>query len=263
MKSPFPGMDPYLEEYWGDVHTTMATYAHDQIQRQLPGDLRARVEEHLLISAENGHAHPRRRVSDIRIMDNPRGSQDAARADGAVATKPRIIRMIQTMPVQRSIRIIDSRSGNRLVTAIEILSPWNKAHPEGRADYKKKQSEIIDGGANLVEIDLLRVGEFIVRAVVGVLEDEDRKTYNVCVSRTSASDEVELYPISLRDSLPVIRLPLRESDSDVQLDMQSLIELVYANGAYDDLDYTKPTKPALSGDDAVWVDSLLREKGLR
>jgi len=21
MKSPFPGMDPYLEQYWGDVHT--------------------------------------------------------------------------------------------------------------------------------------------------------------------------------------------------------------------------------------------------
>jgi hypothetical protein len=24
MKSPFPGMDPYLEQYWGDVHQGVA-----------------------------------------------------------------------------------------------------------------------------------------------------------------------------------------------------------------------------------------------
>ena len=47
MKSPFPGMDPYLESYWGDVHTSLVTYARDQLRPQLPKDLRVRVEEHV------------------------------------------------------------------------------------------------------------------------------------------------------------------------------------------------------------------------
>ena len=45
MKSPFPGMDPYLEWYWGDVHTRLTTYASNQLAAQLPSDLRVRIEK--------------------------------------------------------------------------------------------------------------------------------------------------------------------------------------------------------------------------
>ena len=45
MPSPFPGMDPYLERHWGDVHTRLITSASDPLQKFLPKDLRARVEE--------------------------------------------------------------------------------------------------------------------------------------------------------------------------------------------------------------------------
>ena len=40
MKSPFPGMDPYLEQHWGDVHQAFVTYLRDSLQPQLPGGLR-------------------------------------------------------------------------------------------------------------------------------------------------------------------------------------------------------------------------------
>ena len=42
MKSPFPGMDPYLEEHWRDVHHSFLTYARDEMQDRLPANLRAR-----------------------------------------------------------------------------------------------------------------------------------------------------------------------------------------------------------------------------
>ena len=32
MDSPFPGMDPYLEQYWRSVHHRLVTYAGDQLQ---------------------------------------------------------------------------------------------------------------------------------------------------------------------------------------------------------------------------------------
>ena len=45
MKSPFPGMDPYMEKHWHEVHHRLITYASDLLQEQLPPQLRARVEE--------------------------------------------------------------------------------------------------------------------------------------------------------------------------------------------------------------------------
>ena len=41
-------MDPYLEPFWGDVHSSLIVYFRDQINDQLPADLQARVEESLM-----------------------------------------------------------------------------------------------------------------------------------------------------------------------------------------------------------------------
>jgi len=51
MNSPFPGMDPYLEASWRDVHATLIVYFKDHLQPQLSGDLRARVEERLVVES--------------------------------------------------------------------------------------------------------------------------------------------------------------------------------------------------------------------
>lgn len=45
MNSPFPGMDPYLERHWEDVHTRLIGYIADELQPQLSDDLIARMEE--------------------------------------------------------------------------------------------------------------------------------------------------------------------------------------------------------------------------
>jgi hypothetical protein len=36
MKSPFPGMDPYLEQHWRDVRHNLITFAQGLLNRQLP-----------------------------------------------------------------------------------------------------------------------------------------------------------------------------------------------------------------------------------
>ena len=70
MPSPFPGMDPYLERHWGDVHTRLITYSSDQLQTVLPKDLRARVQERVVVSqwehlrtSENASREPSGAVS--------------------------------------------------------------------------------------------------------------------------------------------------------------------------------------------------------
>lgn len=53
MKSPFPGMDPYLEQFWRDVHHGLITYARDQLQPNLPESLRARMEERVFVESDD------------------------------------------------------------------------------------------------------------------------------------------------------------------------------------------------------------------
>jgi Protein of unknown function (DUF4058) len=68
MKSPFPGMDPYLERKWSDVHQRLTVYACDALQETLPGDLIARTEERVYVEREESS---RPIVPDIAILDSP------------------------------------------------------------------------------------------------------------------------------------------------------------------------------------------------
>ena len=75
--------------------------------------------------------------------------------------------------------------------------------------------------------------------------------------------QAELYPISLRQRLPVLPIPLREKDADLTLDLQRLIEQSYTNGRYDRTDYSRECEPPLRGDDAGWAGELLTKAGRR
>ena len=52
MKNPFPGMNPYLQERWGDFHTSFTVALRDALNQSLPGDLEARVEESITVDIE-------------------------------------------------------------------------------------------------------------------------------------------------------------------------------------------------------------------
>ena len=39
MASPFPGMDPYLEYHWGDIHSGLVIYIREAVAKQLPRGL--------------------------------------------------------------------------------------------------------------------------------------------------------------------------------------------------------------------------------
>jgi hypothetical protein len=114
-----------------------------------------------------------------------------------------------------------------------------------------------------VEIDLIRGGESGIAAAPERLPPEFRTPYCVCVQRGMRRSAIEAYCVPLREPLPTIRIPLREADADVPLNLQALIEECYENAGYDDIDYTAPPIPPLEGNDAVWADARLREKGLR
>jgi hypothetical protein len=82
MKSPFPGMDPYLEQFWPDVHAGPIIYARDQIEEQLPGNLIARVEERVVLGQRKTLAR------SIPTSRSPKGRAAASRTAGSPVRSP-------------------------------------------------------------------------------------------------------------------------------------------------------------------------------
>lgn len=233
MPSPFPGLDPYLEAHWRDVHTALMIYARDAIHDQLPGDLFARVEEGVQIDSDDDRRSVSPDVAGCRVE-------------------------------HQHIEICDRTSGGRVVTAIEVLSPSNKASGEGREQYKQKQQEYLDGGVNLVEIDLIRSGRDTIAAPLRKIPNDRRTGLYVCVRKAGSLWLAHVYDVSLGRPLPTIAIPLRPTDQEIKLDLQTLLTQAYDRGRYAaTIDYNEEPDPPLPPNAAEWADKLLRSAGRR
>ncbi len=224
MKSPFPGMDPYLERHWGDVHQSAITYIRDWLQPRLPGDLRARTQERVFIDIPDplrGDYYP-----DVRVVERPGRPQATGSGtvvagsltstepgleteNGPVAPAEPLLIHLDIEPLTEGyVEIIDVKSGHRVVTTIELLNTANKRPGQGRRLYLKKRKDQQAAGVNLVEIDLLRRGKSVLMVGREQLPRSVRTPYQVCVWRGSRPHVVEAYPVPLRERLLVILIPL-------------------------------------------------------
>lgn len=260
-KNPFPGMNPYLEASWGDVHTRLVTYSSDQINEQLPEGLQARVEESVSVAGDEDEslsiAYP-----DARIVERDEPSFEGGTSAGGVAVATPVYIAIEERPTERHIEIVDISDGARVITAIEFLSSANK-YGRGREQYRQKQERYIDGGINLIEIDLLREGPFVLSIDWRRVPAPCRGPYRCSVRRALVPNRVEMFPMPLREPLPTIPIPLRSFDRDVVLELQPLINDAIRKGRYSNINYQLPPNPPLEPEDEQWADALLREIGLR
>jgi hypothetical protein len=268
-RNPFPGMNPYLEARWGDVHARLVAYAADQLQPVLPDDLRARMQERVFIESVEpvGRSfYPDVHVYERRGAGAPRATPgEAARVgDGPVAiAEPLVIHVPGTEITECYVEIVDARSGGRVVTVIEFVSRSNKTPGPGRDLYRAKQADTSLARANLVEIDLLRAGQPVTLVPPHLVPAASRTLYHVSVRRGARPDALEYYPMPLRERLPAIKVPLRPTDADVALDVQALVDLAYERGRYDDIDYGELLDPPLAVDDAAWTHGVLESAETR
>ncbi len=246
-------MDPYLERHWEDVHTRLIGYVADAIQPQLSEDLIARMEEKVYVEDEG---ETRRRKPDVRIVENPTPWQPEAGASATVIVdEPMQLEPLGDPIRQRSVLIYDS-VGNRIVTAIEILSPWNKSPGKAVAEYLDKREKYVNSEMNLVEIDLIRTGDWTAMIGPYLIPKKALMTYRVTVTQPEAIRPY-LYPISIRAKLPTIKIPLRSQDTPAKLNLQELVEKAYVMGRYNRIDYTAPCVPPLVGPEEEWVNQIL------
>lgn len=253
VSSPFPGMDPYLEPHWLDVHTALIGEARRDLNRLLPEGLVARAEERITVDASDEVAI--RVGPDVRVF-----SQSPTDAEGGIAIEAPFKLLVEEEPLtERFVRILDK--AGQLLTVLEFISPWNKRQP-GLDEFRERRAKLLAGGVHVVEVDLVRAGNWRALMRPQICPPGGESLYRALV-RTGVPDSARyLFPISLRHSLPEIPIPLRRGETPVKLPLQSLLDSVYSDGRYaKTLDYSQPLDPPLIDEDPAWVRQRLANAG--
>lgn len=254
MNSPFPGMDPYLEEpnLWQDVHLSLVIAMRAQLNARLPANYVARADKYVWIHEPEAAARTRVRP-DAYIVKH--SDKSVAQASAAVAAPTTVVLPAAKREGNKYLKILDAKS-RRLVTVIELLSPANKKPGPDRDDYLTKRIDYLTAGVNLVEIDLLRAGE---RIPIGEPLPQGFDYYAL-VCRAQDMPKAGVWPFSVRDWMPTIAVPLMPTDSDVPLELRSCLDVAYEQGEYHvDIDYSQPPAPPLSELDAEWARGMLEK----
>ncbi len=272
MPSPFPGMDPYLEDpaVFPDLHDSLIAYAREALNAALPPPYYAGSASRVWVEVSSRHVGPG--VGVLRPAPGassgpPAGTGGSGAASGAVLTEPVLVRVTREEVREPFLEIYAQPGGERLVATIEVLSLANKSHSShGRAPYLRKQQEVLDSQVHLVEIDLLRGG---VHSTAVPLPSALARTgpfdYHICVHPFDASpDDFLVYPVRLDQRLPAVAVPLLPGDPSVTLDLQGLLDRCYDTGQYRRRVRYREAKPVppLRPEQEEWALQVLRGQGL-
>ena len=261
MLSPFPGMDPYLENrlIFPDFHDGFIAYLREAIQPGLPEPYYAALGRRAWVEISERFVGP-----DVNVIiprpRRPSSPSNITKIASATleVTRPVVVTVPHDEQSETTIEIYIGRgSDRRLVTAIELLSPINKQPGEkGRDLYLRKQTELLDSQCHLVEIDLLRGGTH----TTAVPEDRLRHNipsfaYHVCSHHFNHFEDFLIYPIQMTDPLPTISIPLLPGDGEVPVSLQQVFERTYAAGPYHrEIDYSETVPlPKLTTEQMQWV----------
>ena len=107
--SPFPGIDPYLEPHWLDVHTSLIADARNTLNQLLPDDLAASSEERVSVESESEDEAAKQYHPDIRLIELPGGAVAIAEAPATSAFSAPVRLLAQIEPItERFIRIVET-----------------------------------------------------------------------------------------------------------------------------------------------------------
>lgn len=263
MPSPFPGMDPYLEDptLWPHVHMMLIAALHDDLGPRLPTKYYVAVGERVYLTDYDdphfvypdltvGRAASEQASEAAALYQTARQAQapDAARPDA-----PRVV--FVPMPREMHERYLEIRRAgtDEVVTVIELLSPGNKRPGEARSEYERKRMRILASPTHLVELDLLRS-----YAPMPMAPEPRGTHYRILISRAHERPKAWLYAFSVRQPIPEFSVPLDRRDPEPVVRLGHLLAGLYDRSRFAlRIDYSKPPIPPLDADDATWAAELL------
>lgn len=252
MASPFPGMNPFLEQddVWHDFHETFVPALRDAVAARAGPQYILKIDEHVFIH-ELGQDE-RYFVGRPDVFAGERLERGvAASSPTSVVTAPCQVQLVGVDFERHSFLELRDRKSRRLVTVIEVLGPSNKYTGGDREQFLAKRIELLKSDVNYVEIDLLRGGPRL------PLDQLPKCDYYVLVSRPAQRPQAGVWPIGLRDPLPEVGIPLRAPDDDIKVDLKAVLDRVYDSARYENWIYDTSPSPQLSAEDSRWALEIL------
>src|SRR5437764_11169390 len=195
MPSPFPGMDPYLEDdrLWSAFQHQFVACLYQILLPGLVDRYRARVAQRLY-------------VTEVPLFTS----------------------VIREEHIEEYVEI-RQRGDSRLVTLVDVVSPATTLTAAGREAYLQTRRGARLTGASLVEIDLILQGTPTLEYSRDGLPDWD---YAVTVTRSTKPERYEIYTTTLQKRLPRFRLPLASDDRDTVVDLHTAFTRCYEQGNF-------------------------------
>ncbi|MGB3790713.1 MAG: DUF4058 family protein [Phormidesmis sp.] len=263
MGSPFPGMNPYLENpaTWPNLHSRLIVSLANKLGPQIRPKYRVVVEE-AVYKRDSSDQAVLIGVPDVSVRrSSVSNSEPNVQLKGNVAVaNPEPVVVTVPMPDTIRHRYLEIRSlrTNDAITVIEILSPVNK-RGTGRQKYESKRLEILASQTHLVEIDLLHEGK-----PMPVLNYEPHSHYRILVSESGERPQAQLYPFNLQQPIPTFWVPLKPEDIALVVDLNPLLDEIYELSGYDlDIDYRQDPAPKWSVSESAWIAQHLKSQNLR
>ncbi|MCJ8279658.1 MAG: DUF4058 family protein [Rivularia sp. ALOHA_DT_140] len=261
MSSPFPGMNPYLENpvLWQQIHKHLIIAIADALSPQVRPVFIVEIKERVYKDID--HNVDLIKIPDVAVKTSQieKKSETENIAVAASTIKPVTVKLPIPKTVKESYLEIRDINTKEVITTIEVISPKNKRSGEGRKIYDEKRLKVFGSASSLIEIDLLRTGE-----PMKILDNNIQSDYRILVSRSNQRPKADLYTFNLTENIPKFPLPLYKGDKEPIVDLQELINGIYERASYDlVIDYSQEPVPELNEDNKVWVDEILKEKGLR
>ena len=251
-------MDPWLEGHvWPDLHHDLATKFKEQLVSQVVPKYFVRIETY---TVEDTHPYEDVGIMypDLEILRKKSVRTDivAEPALGYGLLTPATLVIPIAAPVEVRIPVVEirDRENQQLITAIEILSPVNKRKP-GLEAYRKKRATLHENGIHLLEVDLLRRGERPFN-----YPTLPRQAHYFVMLTRGGQLRMEVWAMTVRDTLPIVPVPLKSPDADVRLDIGAALNEVYDRSRYElSVNYgAAPAPPAFSEEDRQWLQGILQ-----
>jgi hypothetical protein len=259
MPSPFPGMNPYLEQaaVWQDFHNTFLIAMREVLVRQLLPKYFIRVEEHVYVHEYDSDDRRPLGRPDVSIHESHRTGGATAIADAPASAYPIAVLIPPGADELHSSYLeIRDRENRHVVTTIELVNyewrnPLNKFAETDREVYWNKVRKVLSSRTHFVEIDLLRGGPRMPWL------DLPKCSYYALVSRAETRPRAEVWPVGVRDRLPTVSVPVNSGDAEPTIDLQAILNHVYDSAGYGYSIYDGEPDPQLEPTDAAWAEQIL------
>lgn len=255
MPSPFPGMNPWLEQddVWQDFHQALIPVLREMLAELVRPKYLVKIDEHLYLHELPEGERALLGRGDVSVAGPRRAEGDAGQSASIAAPAYGRLPVVADVERQSYLEIRDRKSRD-LVTVIEVLSPTNKRAGADRELFLAKRRQLMQSPAHYVELDLLRGGP---RMPVDELPKCD---YYALVSSSQDRPRVGIWPILLRNPLPTVPIPLRDPDPPVHVDLQEALHRVYDAAGYEDYIYGSRPQPPLGEADDEWGRGIVSNR---